>query len=235
MQDEHSEFSVGDVLTYLRQNYMTSEELASRAGITVERLDALVQSECIPPYSHSARLYLRTETNISGRKETIDDEVRYYHPDTVRYIRDAERLSLSGHTLTETSALVKERFLHEVAQALGRPLIEIGAVAEESWKEFMAGTYGVCLKHMSADNMIKKQRAVHRLNKLLNRHEAKINSEVIDELRSALQDYNDVAAAFGPHEISESSRGKIAKRAVAILSEATSDPAISTYHGQGGA
>ncbi len=233
MRDEYTKHSVGDVLTYLRQNYMTAEEVASRAGIAVDRLNELVQAQCVPPHSHSAQLCLTTETSISGQKETVDSEVRYYHPDTVRYIRVAERFSLSGHSLAEISALTKERFLREAAQALGQPLVEIEKLAEEGWEEFMSGTYGVCLKRVSAQSMVKKQHAVHRLQKLLDQHGSKATPELIDGLRSALQDYNEVAAAFGPHEILDSSRGKFAKKAEKILSKALSDTEVNAPQGQG--
>ena len=218
-----------DVVSYLKENYITAEDASRRAGVSEMRLWQLVDSKCVPPQSHTCQSRLYVTTNIAGAKEIQDAEVCYFHPDVVGFIKKAQRLALSGHSLDEISELMKTHFSLEAAKALGKPPEQIPEVIEESWNQLMAGTYGVCLKRISAADMVQKERAVYRMKKLTDQASREgLTFSIAQKLREQLKSYNEVSADFGPHEIATSSRGEVADKAEQLVLSLGQEPLQSS-------
>ena len=212
------ETTVGDAVSYLRRNYLTLEEVLQKSGVEHQRLLELIAKRCVPPHSHRAIHSVSITTNISGTHTVTDVSGDYYHRDTVQFVRNAERLALSGISVDDVAVLIKERFAAEVAEALGKCVEDCCEAIELNWAQLHAGTFGVCLQKMSPSHMIKKQRAVYRIEKLLN-DVSNITESQIKKLEECIADYNSVASDFGPHEVAASTRGRVVSRALTVLSQ----------------
>ena len=68
----------------------------------------------------------------------------------------------------------------------------------------MDGTWGLCLKDITAENLLRKEFA----RQVIARHAgaSQLTPEARGELLDAVADYQAVAACFGPHEVGASSR-----------------------------
>jgi hypothetical protein len=207
-----------DVLKYLRDNYITLDELSARTGIAAGEIAALAAAGCIPGYSHALRLTAKVTTTISGDFHISDDELWFFHPDVAEWVLLANAAYQACGSLDATALQIRRRFTHDVELALGRPAAECAEAVEANWKQFLAGTFGVCLKRAHAANMIQKQRAVYRIDKLLDEiGDAAPSADQVERIEAQIARYNEVASAFGPHEVATSSRGTTIKRAMEVL------------------
>jgi predicted transposase YbfD/YdcC len=212
------EVETADVLDYLRNNYITLDELSARTGLAVDRIVTFATAECIPGYSHAVRLTLAVNTRISGEFRISDRELWFFHPDVAEWVLLADAAYQACRSLEATARQIRQRFERDVELALGKPASECAEAVEANWREFLAGTFGVCLKRMRAADMIQKQRALYRIEKLLVEIEQHVPSpDQVDRLRKQIERYNGVASAFGPHEVATSSRGTTIKRATEVL------------------
>jgi hypothetical protein len=85
---------------------------------------------------------------------------------------------------------------------------EIDKVMAEHWPSIMDGTYGVCLKEISAKNVVLKDIAEKILKSWLNSPDQN-NNDLYEKARYAAELYDNVASYFGPHELLQSSRNKL--------------------------
>jgi hypothetical protein len=207
-----------DVLDYLRNNYITLDELSDRTGVTASQIAAFAAAECIPGYAHALRLTATVTTSISGDFHITDDELWFFHPDVTEWVLLANAAYEACRSLDATARRIRERFALDVELALGRPASECMEAIESNWKQFLAGTFGVCLKRVHAADMIQKQRAIYRIGKLLDEIGDDVPSvDQVGRIETQIARYNEVASEFGPHEVATSSRGTTIKRAIEVL------------------
>lgn len=213
-----SETGTTDVLRYLHDNYITLDELAARTGIPASRISAFAAAECIPGYSHALCQTAVVNTRISGDFHVTDSEVWFFHPDVAGWVARANAAYEACGSLEAAALQVRQQFEREVELALGKPASECAEAIDSNWREFLAGTYGVCLKRIHAADMIQKQRALYRIERLLDEvGDAVPSPDHVNRLRTQIARYDEVASAFGPHEVATSSRGTTIKRATEVL------------------
>lgn len=219
-----SEIGTTDVLRYLHNNYITLDELAVRTGVPASQISAFAAAECIPGYSHALHLTAIVNTRISGGFHITDREVWFFHPDVAEWVALANAACDACGSLEAAALQVRQRFARDVELALGKDASECTEAVESNWREFLAGTYGVCLKRIHAADMIQKQRALYRIERLLDEvGEAPPSPDQVNRIQAQITRYDEVASAFGPHEVATSSRGTTIKRATEILNRSPAD------------
>ncbi len=139
---------------------------------------------------------------------------------------------------TDVASKMKSDFIHELRQALveieindvkqafgycfddnGNLLVDgIEKIMTNHWPYIMDGTYGVCLKEISAKNMVLKNISVSILEEWINCID-KNKDHLYDRARYAAELYDSVASYFGPHEILKSTRERFFNKFNASLNQ----------------
>lgn len=205
-----------ETLAYLDENYLTLEALARKSGVPPARIEELIAGKCLPPHSHEAELSIAVTTAISGRHAAMPKHIRYYHRTLVALASAANRLAQTKG-LSAAAADIRQRFEMEVAKAAGSATDE---TIKNAWKAWCDGTYGVCLKEVTPGNMIRKVAATQKMQALQDKAQsAPLSASEIAELRDATQRYEEVTGPFGPHEVADSTRGRVYEPAMRLLGE----------------
>jgi hypothetical protein len=84
----------------------------------------------------------------------------------------------------------------------------IEKIMTEHWPYIMDGTYGVCLKEITAKDMILKNISVSILEEWV-KSPTDNKSYLLEKAKKAAELYDSVAAHFAPHEIIKSTRGRL--------------------------
>ncbi len=205
-----------ETLAYLEENYLTLEALAQRSDVPPMRIEELISWNCLPPHSHEAELTIAVTTAISGRHEAAPKRIRYYHRSLVALAIEADRLA-QAKGLNAAATDIRQQFEREVAEAARSATDE---TIKGAWKAWCDGTYGVCLKEVAPGNMIRKVAATQKMQGLLDKAQsAPLDASEIAELRDATQRYEEVTGPFGPHEVADSTRGRVYEPAMRLLGE----------------
>jgi len=225
--------SVEEITSYIKNNYLTIEQLANRSSISLDRLEELINNYCIPKHSHVTSKQVIFHTDIFGESVFVEEKTFYYHPSLIKLAMKANQYLVSTNFI-DVAREMKADFTNELCQALseiddakhvfdhcfdseGNLLADgIEKIMTEHWSYIMDGTYGVCLKEISAKNMILKNIAVSILEEWINCTNQNKN-HLHDRARYAAALYDRIASDFGPHEIQRSTRGKLFKQFDASL------------------
>jgi len=204
------------IINYITKNYITLAELAKRTALDEEKIQALIIAGCIPAYSHKITEVMIFHTDVFGSDAMIGNEKFYYHPSLIQWIKKAE--DYSKENLSFAAKKMRENFSAEFRLALVQQedaklafptcfdvenkLIEneLEKIIAEKWYYVLNGTYGVCLKEITAKNIVIKAIAVALLEHFLVEPEK-------NELIKATNLYDEVSAEFAPNDINKSSRG----------------------------
>lgn len=205
-------------LAYLKENYLTREALAQESGVPSARIEELIAGKCLPPHSHEAELTVAVTTAISERHEAMPKRIHYYHRSLVALAIEADSLA-RAKGLTAAAAEIRRRFEGEVAEAAGSATAE---TIKGAWKAWCDGTYGVCLKEVAPGNMVRKVAATKTMQTLLDKaRSGPLDASEMIELKEATQRYEEVTGPFGPHEVADSTRGRVYEPAMRLLGERT--------------
>ena len=194
-----------DVERYLKANYLTLEELAAQGGVTPERTQELIDAHCVPPHSHEVR-GVAIFASTFGEYSASLPPLRYYHPTLVDWLRKASALA-RRHSLADVARRMRKDFEEAFEAALdGRPPPWARGV-DHAWAYLMDGTWGLCLKEISIANLLQKEFARRTIAGLVSPDPNHVLSPTARAaLIAAIESYNEVATAFGPHERGDSSR-----------------------------
>jgi|SRR5579862_6778878 len=229
--------SIEDITSYIKNNYLTIEQLANRANISLDQLESLINHFCIPRHSHVISKQVTFSTDIFGESVLIEEMTYYYHPSLIKLAMKAVRY-LETANFNDVASQMKSDFTNELRQALAE--IEINDVKQvfaycfdanenlltdgidkimtNHWPYIMDGTYGVCLKEISAKNVLLKNIAVSILEEWTNCTNQNKNN-LYDRAKYAGELYDSVASHFGPHEILKSTRGRLFNKFTASLNQ----------------
>jgi hypothetical protein len=124
-------------LTYIRSNFVTLEELCSSRVESVAEIEARIQGERLPRPSY-----------------VLEDGTGMFPPDYFRLAADAGGFDeLSAHFAARHRAAVE-------ANGGGDGL-------EEDWRAYLEGAYGICLREVTPENIVRKTVLVSSLCELL--------------------------------------------------------------------
>lgn len=212
-----------DVINYLESHYLTRAEFARQAKVSEDRLLELIKMACVPLHSHKLTHQTRFHTEIFSETVMQENEVFYYHPSLVPWAIEAEKYAKKA-PLTEVADIMRNNFKNEFYKQLGEVQgasqlfhqcfsgkgdlnkVEAEKLFNMEWPYVMNGTYGVCLKEISAKNIITKAVCVAQLEKFINSGLANVDKVGVNKV---LQWYDHVASNFGPHEVAKSTRGRL--------------------------
>ena len=202
-----------EVQTYLDANYLTLEELAARGGVSPERVCELVDAQCVPPHSHEVR-GVTVFASTFGEYTAPSAPCRYYHPSVADWVRKAAALART-HSLAETARRLREAFEWDYTEALGGREPPWPSGVDHAWGYLMDGTWGLCLKEITAANLLAKEFARTKIASLVKPDPGHVLSPgARRELAAAIKQYDRVALDFGPHEFADSSRHREVNAAI---------------------
>jgi hypothetical protein len=203
-----------DVQDYLEtHNYMTLEGLAERAGTTPSQIRALEDAQCIPAASYVLGGEV-TFTSSFGTYALPVAPQRYYHPTILRWVMKAMDLARSL-SLADAARIVRANFDKEFNEALNGAEPPWPRGADYAWDFMTDGTWGLCLKNVTAADLLTKERARAVIRRIVQPESDHIlTHEERAELETALRNFEKVALPFSPHEVADSSRHKEIRPAV---------------------
>lgn len=202
-----------EVQRYLDQNFLTLEALAERAGITPERLLELIDAQCVPPHSHEVRGVMVFASTFGEYPAPVAVR-RYYHPSLVGWAKKASDHA-RRHSLADVARRMRKDFEQAFEAALDGREPPWPRGVDYAWAYLMDGTWGLCLKEISAPNMLQKEFARKTIAGLVSpdpRHA--LSEDARAALLEAIGRYEEVAASFGPHELPDSSREREVNAAI---------------------
>lgn len=217
--------SIEAITSYIEKNYLAIEQLADQSNLSVDQLKTLINNACIPKHSHTISRQIVFHTDIFGDTVFTVQNKFYYHPSLIKWAMKAYQY-LHVANVVEVASKIKADFTHEVCQALmeidgakkifhycfdddGNIILNgVEKIMSEHWAYVMDGTYGVCLKEITAKNVILKNIAVAILEEWVN-NDAHHKDHLFEKAQKAAELYDSVAAYFAPHEIIKSTRGRL--------------------------
>ena len=219
----HNE-SIESITSYIENNYLTIEQVAYQSNITVNQLERLINGGCIPSHSHTITKKIAFHTDIFGDAVFTEQIKFYYHPSLTQWAMKASQY-LDTNDIANVASKMKSDFICELYQALmeiddtknifhfcfdenGNVLADgVEKIMTEHWQYVMDGTYGVCLKEVTAKNVVLKNLAVAMLEEWVKNPDH--DQALYEQAKKAAELYDSVAAQFAPHEIIKSTRGRL--------------------------
>lgn len=210
-------------LAYLSQHYYTLAQIAEQSGVDEPRLLAMIERACLPPHSHEVSFNFTCSTVLWGESAFVSKQ-HFYPNALIAWAKRAALLSASM-PLDQVATQVRDDFFVELQQALlhcvGARVANptcfgddgafdaagLHAWQQQTWDYVMDGTYGICLREISARNIVRKGAAVHHLSLAL--ASPPIDGSATTELDFFLREYDDVASDFAPLERARSSRESV--------------------------
>lgn len=193
-----------EIQAYLDRYYLDAAVLVERAGCELTQLQTLQAAQCLPVHSYEVRR-TQTFTSTFGDHASAGAVRRYYHPSVAAWLRVAAERA-TQMSLAQVARAFREDFELDFAAALaGREPPWPGGV-DYAWAYLMDGTWGLCLREISAQNMLIKEFARIEFRRAMARAESSPPSEAeLQSLRTAIADYSSVVLPFAPHEVAASS------------------------------
>ena len=168
---------------------------------------SLEAAGCIPGASYVAEGEA-VFTSTFGRYRLPAAPRRYYHPSVLGWLEKALALA-RDHGLPEVARRMRAAFDADFAEALSGKAPPWERGSDHAWDYILDGTWGLCLKNISVETMLKKEFARNALREVVSPEPGHaLESAERARLEAAIADYEAAALPFAPHERGESSRVK---------------------------
>ncbi len=194
---------------YLRDHFVDKPTCAALAGITVQRLDALIAAEAIPAPTyrcnagaiHSAAFgAIDTDSLVSGE---------FFRPECTRWVRIAADATAGEEREAVLSTLAGElaAYLH----TCGDDARLVDAKVDALLPHFFNGTFGLCVADPSNGKGIARKEVLQETLIALtcNGSNPAPPGIAAGELLALIDDYADAAMPFSPAEYARSSRKRL--------------------------
>lgn len=194
---------------YLRDYFVDRSTCAALAGITVQRLDALIAAEAIPAPTyrcnagtiHSAAFgSIDTDSRVSGA---------FFRPECTRWVRIAADAAAGEERAAVVSTLVAELAAH--LRTCGDDAHRVDAKVAALLPHFFNGTFGLCVADPSSGRGIVRKEVLQETLVALtcNGSNPAPHGIAAGELLTLIDDYADSAMPFSPAEYARSSRKRL--------------------------
>lgn len=200
-----------DDIRYIEENYIEGDELCSKMQISSHELNQLINSKRIPKPSYEVthKMKICSPLNDSVEKEI---QTKYFPLKSLELLKQIKqkqegitKLEFKKNLYQVLEAHPYKSYAYQnIVKANGNidPVI-FDKYAEEKWRYYISGVYGICTQNVSVEEIVRKGIVVRRLK------EFQENNHKDNELLKALdKEYNEVAMLFAPYQRQESSRGK---------------------------
>ncbi|WP_447595262.1 DUF6058 family natural product biosynthesis protein [Stenotrophomonas rhizophila] len=194
---------------YLRDYFVDRSTCAALAGITVQRLDALIAAEAIPAPTyrcnagtiHSAAFgSIDTDSRVSGA---------FFRPECTRWVRIAADAAAGEERAAVVSTLAAELAAH--LRTCGDDAHRVDAKVAALLPHFFNGTFGLCVADPSSGRGIVRKEVLQETLVALtcNGSNPAPHGITAGELLTLIDDYADSAMPFSPAEYARSSRKRL--------------------------
>jgi len=208
-----TEITAQAVQAYIDAHYLELETLAVRAGSSAATIRSFEEAGCIPGASFvTGGEMVCTSTFGSYRLPAAPR--RYYHPSVLGWVEKALELA-QDRDLPEVARRMRAAFDRDFAEALAGQAPPWPRGADYAWDYILDGTWGLCLKDITVETLLKKEFARKAFREIIAPEpDHKLSAAERTRLEAAIADYEEVALPFAPHEAPESSRVKEIRPAV---------------------
>lgn len=205
-------------IKYIEENYLEWNDLCTKANISSQNLEELIDRHLIPSPSYVVEV---ATTIKSSLEDSINTKIskKYFPKNTVELVEKNRNLKSS----TDLKESLKKEFTDTLANdkdnkyAYGNILDAEGVIDqskldiefEKEWEYYLKGVYGICTLNNTGSEIAKKEMAVKKLIDFISKHKDKVLSENERETLLSLNDqYNEISNLFAPYQRESSSRGK---------------------------
>ena len=156
-------------IAYVRANFVPLDRLAGERGASLADVRALVQAEGLPRPSY-----------------VLEDGTEMVPADYFALADEAGGV-----------ANLREAFATRYTRAAAAETAPLDA-AEEEWRAYLSGEYGVCLRHVTPETIVRKSVLMHEIEGLL------AEPRPADErwqaaLRRGVEELDELERPFAPH------------------------------------
>ncbi len=223
-------------IKYITENYIELKELSVITGVSVEKLNTLIEQNLIPNYSYK----IQTESLITSplNDQKLVSEIKKYFPKSIINLIKCNVASNNAKVFKQKvkTAFVKTFSINKDRKfAYGNILDQKGvikaekleSVFESEWKHYLNGIYGICTLNASGSEIAKKEIIVKKIIDFIeqNKH-SELNEKKKNLLLELNAEYNEVSNLFAPYQRESSSRGKYLDK---LLSENSLEKLIKKY------
>lgn len=194
---------------YLHHHFVDGATLAQMAGISIARLNALIDAEAVPAPS-----YLVVGRSITsalfGTIDNIDaDSGRYFRPENLRWLRIAMQAPQGFERQAVVNCLSQE--LLDAFTLAGIPSDTANAKVAEFLPHFFNGTFGLCVSNPANGYGIARKELLQERLSALTAHGSNCTPAGItpQELLTLVDDFAAACMPFSPAEYGRSSRKRL--------------------------
>ena len=206
---------------YIVENFLTLEQLASSSGVSASDLQDMIAEGCLPGPAYEVTCHYKIQS-IFG--ECDEMEQRAYYPKS--HIQKAQSVASSKQSYAEQRQMLQQAFFSDYKKTLKAQKaaefglarlfdaagqiagIEADKLLAEEWRHFLDGTYGLCTRSATAQDIATKETMVAKITYLSSQLDEELKPHLLDELKHAVEALDAVTAPFAPHEVKRSSRGR---------------------------
>lgn len=224
---------------YLSDNYYTLEEIATKANVSTQEIQKMIEFKLIPDYTYKISCAITESSILLGSISAEDNDIEFYHKDNVIWIERAKvAINNKNNNYHAACDLLKARmkqrfydlFVAHKSMSFGfkdmydenQNIID-SSFAEQfdsMHKYWCNGTYGICNKSLCDESYIFYKDAYQTLLTYLTDSNSKTqySPEEFLLVMDAVKKYDHYVSLFSPLSFENSSRNKYINK---FVNEAT--------------
>jgi hypothetical protein len=216
---------MSEILDYLNSNFLSSEQLSGRTGVSVDGIGRWVGSSCLPAPSYrldgdgSVHSFFGIEPGVSpGGYQRF-----YFNPSHVHKLQSLELSTLEPAQIAKS---LKRSFAQEyVATLVEHEMVRFGMnfyfddageagpvldeLLESEWGYYLDGTYGLCTRNADVKEIAIKEAMIKKIDFItVDRTKEDLTDHQREHLKNSVSKLDRVSSQFSPHEFLRSSRFK---------------------------
>jgi len=204
------------MLMYLHKNFLTENQLMTRAMCTYEELMLWQKNGIFPLPSYRTKANYNV-TSFFGEHDSNED-IKWYPEELCQWVYLIRK---KKYDIESLKASFFYRYLIEIDKLKNLNVFDdiyndmklVSDILEFKWRNFIKGTYGVCTKKSTPEHIAAKDLAIRVIDRITTKHQVKVISQADREiLARAVEILDEVIAEYAPHEYERSSRAKCIDR-----------------------
>jgi len=207
-------------LDYIFTNFLTMGALVKETDLDKGLLVQMMDEGCLPGPAYTVGMKAEINSIFGVHDECHKDD---YYPQS--HIQKAKAIAKEGLPLTKQAETLKKAFFATYQRLLQDACAqdfdlghlfkeggEVGGLAaerflDEEWTHYLKGTYGLCTRSASFEDIATKEIMIAKIKHLVSFIENEPTPDLLNELKEATYQLDQVSAPFAPHEVARSSRG----------------------------
>jgi hypothetical protein len=196
-----------NLIDYLRQHFLTREQLLAHTCMSGARLDALQAAGMMPRPSYRLRLELACDSFFGPHAES--HAIEWYAHGYVAWAGLLEALDGPQQAFDMFAERYRRRLAQLAVDKLATyPQDLAGDVhIKAEWSHFLDGTYGLCTRSGLPEDIAAKEAAIALIRALTAAGAPQaLDEEARGRLAAAVDLLDRASSPFAPHEVARSSR-----------------------------